>query len=383
MRIAQLYLVAASLALANGLPAPATDASSGSSTAAAESLYVDEAPDHLRPYVIRSYANAQAVNVGSQTYRFMVTGPSSNYAFTLMDTNAPQSNALGVLPHIHQRHYENFFNSKGRFQLWAQKGDQEQQTRVLYPGDYGSVVPNSTHTFQILDPDTQLTGTIFPGGFEDLFFFLGTNFTSSTNTPYVPQTDNSTSAAGPDESLISTLESFDVYAQLDFQTRTDTVNGSAPSGSVWHDGANELGDPGSPYFVANGWGDKYINSQYGYHIVAPLVSPTQAGDMNFTLSTISMSKVPNNVSIPTWTFDGACAFKVLEGKLSIEIGDYDAAELTSGDVAFIPGGVSVKYWSDAYFTKVLFPSSGFNGLDQQLISNGEPYDYVTFPTTWA
>ncbi|KAL4876935.1 quercetin 2,3-dioxygenase [Aspergillus karnatakaensis] len=348
------------------------------------SLFVENAPDHLRPYIIRSYANAQAVNVQAQTYRFMVTGPSSDNAFTLMDTNAPHSNALGVLPHHHARHYENFYNSKGRFQLWAQKDNDTQQTRVLYPGDYGSVVPNTTHTFQILDPDTQLTGTIFPGGFEDLFFFLGTNYTASTHTPYIPQVDNSTDAAGPPAELISTLETFDVYAELDFEHRTDIeTNGAAPEESVWHDGDNELGAPKKPYFIANGWGPKSLNSQTGYHIVAPLVSPQQSGSLNFTLSTISISQTPKNVTVPTWRFEGACAFKVLEGQLSVQIANYPVAQLIGGDVAFVPAGVPVKYWSEAYFTRFLFPSAGVNGLDQQLIRRGREYEFVTFPSTWA
>ena len=129
-------------------------------------LEVDNPPDYVRPYVIRHYATASAVTIGAQTYRFYVTGNSSGGAFTILSTNAPSSASLGVLPHIHQRHYENFFNYKGRYQLWAQKGDGEQQSRILGPGDYGSVVRNTTHTFKMLDPDTELLGTIVPGGFE-------------------------------------------------------------------------------------------------------------------------------------------------------------------------------------------------------------------------
>ena len=129
-------------------------------------LYVDSAPSAPRPYILPHYANSHAVTIGNQLYRFAVTGPSSDYAFTFMSTNAPASGSLGVLPHIHQAHYENFFNFKGRFQLWAQNGDGEQQARLLTQGDYGSVPGNTTHTFQILDPDTEMVGVISPGGFE-------------------------------------------------------------------------------------------------------------------------------------------------------------------------------------------------------------------------
>lgn len=72
---------------------------------------------------------------------------------------------LERLPHIHQAHYENFFCMKGRFQLWTEK-DGDQEARLLTPGDYGAVPHNTTHTFQLLDPFTELVGVIQPGGFE-------------------------------------------------------------------------------------------------------------------------------------------------------------------------------------------------------------------------
>jgi hypothetical protein len=160
------------------------------------------------------------------------------------------------------------------------------------------------------------------------------------------------------------------------------VDGSAPKGSVWHNAKNELGAVGQPYFIANGWGPKYLNTKYGYHIIAPLATPTQTQDTNFTLSTISMGVTLNNATVPVWTFPGAAAFQVLEGKLTIQIDCNLPYDLTIGDVAFIPGGVPFKYWSDSYFTKVFFLSSGHDGLDQKLIASGEPYEYVTFPVYW-
>jgi hypothetical protein len=132
------------------------------------SIWVTEVPDYVRPYAIAHYEGA-AVSIGDQVYRFPVTGPSSGGAFSLLGTNSQSSTSLGVLPHTHQRHYENFFNFKGRFQLWSQYGNETQQTRVLSQGDYGGVPENTIHTFQILDPDTEMTGIIFPGGFELVF----------------------------------------------------------------------------------------------------------------------------------------------------------------------------------------------------------------------
>lgn len=138
-----------------------------------DELYLENAPSSPRPYIIPHYSDSHSVNVGAQVYRFPVTGPSSGYAFTLMSTNSPSSDSLGVLPHIHQKHYENFFNFKGRFQLWAQKDEDQQQGRLLTQGDYGSVPRNTTHTFQILDPDTEMVGVVVPGGFEYVFPAIG------------------------------------------------------------------------------------------------------------------------------------------------------------------------------------------------------------------
>lgn len=48
-------------------------------------------------------------------------------------------------PHIHREHYVDFFSFKGGFPLWIQKGEGEQQTRLLTQGDHGSalVIPRT------------------------------------------------------------------------------------------------------------------------------------------------------------------------------------------------------------------------------------------------
>lgn len=211
----------------------------------------------------------------------------------------------------------------------------------------------------------------------DLFYTLGTNYTSGTDTPYVPAASSSSST--PSGSLMSKLRSFDVYAQLGFEPRRDIVNGTAPvDGSEWHTGNNTLGAPGQPYFVANGYGPKYLSSEHGYQVIQPLVSPKQAQDTNYTLSTISLSRQTRR-NPPSYTLPGASAFEVLEGVLSIKIGDYPLATLQMGDVAFIPAHVPFTYFTEVAFTKVLYVSSGDNGVDQQLIKAGKSWDWVTFP----
>lgn len=54
-------------------------------------------------------------------------------------------------------------------------------------GDYGNIPPSAIHTFQLVDPDTQLTHVFHPGGFEHLFDVsrLGEFETSTISSPYL------------------------------------------------------------------------------------------------------------------------------------------------------------------------------------------------------
>jgi quercetin dioxygenase-like cupin family protein len=79
---------------------------------------------------------------------------------------------------------------------------------------------------------------------------------------------------------------------------------------------------------------------------------------------------------------GATAFQVIEGRFDVQVAGHDTAELTTGDVVFIPPNTSFRYWSEAAFTKVLVLSGGHEGIDQKLIEGGEAYDFVTFPVDW-
>lgn len=348
--------------------------------AARSSLWVDNAPDYVKPYVIEHYATAQAVAVGAQIYRFPVTGPSSGGKFSLLSTASPASDTLGVLPHVHEKHYENFFCYKGRFQLWTEKDDSE-NARLMTPGDYGACPRNTTHTFQILDPDTEMVGVIAPGGFEDLFFFLAdSNYTSATDSPFVPAANNVSAGSGSSGSIISALESFDVYAQLEYNPRRDLVNGTAPA-SNWHTGTNTPANvSGTPFFVAKDFGPKYLANGSFYQIVQPFVTSVQSADSNFTEGTITMSRLLTDSSkLPALTLDDHTAFEVLEGAITLSMAN-ETVTLIGGDVAFIPGGTKFKYWSEVAFTKFLYVGAGTNTLDAQLIKKAVSWNYAVFPT---
>lgn len=86
-----------------GLAASLPSSSHAHAARAAGDLIVTKVPDYVRPYIVRAYT-LDGYQVGSQVYRFPVTGPSSDYAFTLISTAAPASTSLGVLPHVIHYH---------------------------------------------------------------------------------------------------------------------------------------------------------------------------------------------------------------------------------------------------------------------------------------
>jgi quercetin dioxygenase-like cupin family protein len=215
--------------------------------------------------------------------------------------------------------------------------------------------------------------------FRALFYALSSsNYTSSTSSPYDPSAP--TDSSSPPASVISALESFDVFAELSYSPRQDAVNGFAPPNSTWHNGNNALGvDDATPYFIAKDFGPKYLNSQSEYQVIQPLVTPVQSAG-NFTLSTISISKQLRNTTTQFHSYPGHAAFEVLEGQLSIML-EGEALDLLQGDVVFIPGNSSYGYFSKVAFTKVLYISQGADSLDTALISKSMSWGSPVWPTS--
>lgn len=94
-----------------------------------------------------------------------------------------------------------------------------------------------------------------------------------------------------------------------------------------------------------------------------------------------MSRQPANVTLPTWTLTSHTAFQLLEGSLRISMAD-GTAILTAGDTAFIPEGTPFQYDSVAAFSKLMYITSGDEGLDQQLLASAKSWEYAAFPTSF-
>ncbi|QMW28842.1 hypothetical protein G4B84_004131 [Aspergillus flavus NRRL3357] len=281
------------------------------------SIIVDTAPNSVRPYVLPKYKGDAIKLTSSQTIRFSITANSSDGAFSLLQHNGKASGC--------------------------------HEARVSTPGDYGNIPPGSIHTFQLVDPDSQLTHVFHPGGFEKLFkvFSQGDHDTHGISAPYVPIPDDP-SPFGP-----MTPREYNLLVSRDF------MNGTAGEGKQsWHDGPNTPPDDSmTPYFVAKDYGPKYLNTDIGYKVIQPLATPTQT-EGNFTMGTIIMSSKLTNESVSTATLPHHFALQMEEGQLAFQVQGYELVHLLHGDVAFVPAGVSFSYYATVPYTKFMYMNAG-------------------------
>lgn len=249
-------------------------------------------------------------------------------------------------------------------------------------GDYGAVPHNTTHTFQITDPFTEMVGVISPGGFEDLFYFLGSaNISSQTQSPYIP--NSNATAAGGDSETISSLEGFDVHAKLTYSPpMTFNVNGTTDASQPWHNGDNELApDASTPFFVAKDYGSKYLagDAESGYVVIQPFITSTQS-DGNFTEGTITLSEPEQGTSPVSWNLPGHTALEVVDGVIGIRVDGFeDLLSLSVGDVVFVPAGTAFSFWGEAAFSKVLYVGQGKDTLDSRLIAGAKSWNSPVWP----
>ncbi|KAK0622665.1 RmlC-like cupin domain-containing protein [Immersiella caudata] len=340
------------------------------STASAASLWVPTTPQTPKPYAIK---NGHGLPLGGGN-TFPVTGNSSGGAFCILNTNAAGSFSVspGLFPHVHRKTYENFYAVKGRVQLWGQNVDSFrantsiQTTRVLSQGDIGAIPPNTIHTFTLLEPDTQLTGVLVPGGFEEFFFAMAVNPN--------PGAGGLPGAGGFD---MEGLAKWDVYPELAFTARRDVVNGKAGPGN-WYDGPNALpGNMDAPIWVAKNYGPKWLSEEGGrYQIVAPFVRGVETNG-TFSQGTITISEQRGPVG--KVKSEVATAFMLEEGELEVRVEGFDAVRLVWGDVVFVPGGVGFEYEAKAQFTKFMYVTGGGKGLDWELIQKGRTWNSAFFP----
>ncbi|KAH0594517.1 hypothetical protein MHUMG1_07868 [Metarhizium humberi] len=363
--------------------AAATAESSCSSTGKDQSIIVHEAPQTIRPYVMPKYKGRAVLLSKTEVVRFAITANSSDGAFSMIQHNGKLTGYASARFHTHRHVHEHVYCARGRVELWAQKNttDSIQEARVATLGDYGNLPIGSIHTFQLIDPDTQLTHIFHPAGFEHLFDFysVGDFESMGVGSPYVPHIEDEAPFGPLTPELKTELASLDLYESEQFVPRRDLINGTAGDSKLnWHNGPNELPTTyGEPYFIAKDHGKKFLNTETGYKIIQPLTN--EATEKNFTLGTVIMSQKLANESATTTTLPHHFALQMEDGQLILKVEGYESTAMLHGDVAFIPAGTKFSYHAAVPFTKFLYMNDGYEGLDHQLLENAMPWELPAYP----
>lgn len=351
-----------------------------------KTIVVERAPDFVRPYVLPRFYGHAIMLTKTQTITFSITANSSGGAFSLVQHNGKVTNWLNARPHTHKATHEHFYCSRGRVELWTKKNapDGHHEARVASPGDYGNVPPGTIHTFQLIDPDTQLTHAFHPGGFEKLFDFVTLGqFESDAHAAYVPDPIDEQPFGPMTPNLTAAYEPLDLFAvpENEFIPRRDFVNGTASDeGLNWHNGTNELPtDPTMPYFVANNYGPKFLNTDSGYKVIQPISTLDNSHTRNFTMGTIILSKKQDNETEPHVTLTNHLGIQMDDGQLVLSVEGYKTTHLLQGDVAFIPAGTPFRYHATVPMTKFLYLNAGPEGLEYELLNRSMPWGFPSYP----
>lgn len=343
------------------------------------SLAVSEEPNSVRPYVI-PHSNGFAVQAEDYVVGFPVTNTSTDSALSLITISGPRSNQIPV--HYHALYHETFFVAKGALQLSV-----ENETRRLGPLDLASVPVNQNHSFKILEPDTEMIGVVAPGGFP-FYQYVSTPVKFKNNAPFGPYIEFN--IAKINESIAN--RAYYDFNPTDYLLNYDLLNSTTNLQVPWHNGPNTLPGKTVPYFIAGGWGPKYLHKKLG-QVIAVYMS-TAEGNGRLTLSTVTMqaSRISGRLTqLPEYSDANSAQFlRVLEGLLWVEI-DGKTAMLATGDTAVVPAGFKFKYWSTVALTRfytaaAVVPgkegkvrSQKYLGLAADLIAQAQSYESAVFP----
>ncbi|KAM3427247.1 hypothetical protein MY4824_009565 [Beauveria thailandica] len=360
--------------------------SSCKSSSGNKTLTVDRAPDFVRPYVLPRFHGKAVMLTKTQTITFSITANSSGGAFSLVQHNGKVTTWLNARPHVHKTYHEHFYCSRGRVELWTKENTTsgEEEARVASFGDYGNVPPGVIHTFQLIDPDSQLTHAFHPAGFEKLFDGVsGGQFASGVHAPYVPDPVDEQPYGPMTPELHALFEPLDLFAvpEQQYIPRRDFVNGTASSeGLNWHNGTNELpADNTKPYFVANNYGPKFLNTDKGYKVIQPISTVDNSHNHNFTMGTIIMSPKRDNETEEHVTLPHHLGIQMDDGQLVLSVDGYKKTYLLQGDVAFIPAGTPFSYHATVPFTKFLYLNAGPHGLEYELLNRSVSWGFPSYP----
>ena len=297
-------------------------------------------PGEAVPYVIEAGSGRAHVLLG-EVGRAMVGAEESAGAMSVMALDGPRAERPIPL-HYHDAEYEFFYCLRGAIRLWA-----DEESRTLYPGDFGYIPPGTLHAYQLRGHYTTFVGPVVPGGWDRFFDLCGEPF-AAAGFPQGPK--------GPPP-----FEKFG-RAEVEFKMKYRPDVGYADARDDAPDDVVPEGQ--SAFFLRSGEGPRH---EFGGQLQTVLVGAAQTSGTT-CMTVVEMAKgpgLPAHVHASTYE-----ALMVVEGRLRLVLDGVEHV-LTRGDVASIPAGTVHSYAGDAHYTKVLTMSAP-GGLEKLLIDAGTP-----------
>src|SRR4051794_18463630 len=308
-------------------------------TLAADTPIVD-LPGEPVPYVIEAGSGRAHVLLGGGG-RALAGAEESRGVMSVMALDGPKAERPIPL-HYHENEYEFFYVLRGAVQLWA-----DEQSRVLYPGDFGYIPPGALHAYQLRGHYSTFVGPVVPGGWDRFFDLTGEPFASAC-FPQGPK--------GPPP-----FEKFG-RAEVEFQMKYRPDAQYAPAADDAPD--DTLPADQQPYFLRSGEGPRH-------ELAGQLQTILLGAEQSNGTATMTTVELPKGRGLPAHVHERTYeALMVLEGRLRVSL-DGSEHVLTRGDTASIPAGVEHAYSGDGHYTKVLTMSAP-GGLEKLIATAGEP-----------
>ncbi|KAJ9123032.1 hypothetical protein QFC22_001221 [Naganishia vaughanmartiniae] len=317
-------------------------------------------PAH-KPYVLESDEGETITLVGSgSVMRYLATAKETGDQYAIIHTRARPDEPVPA--HFHARTHDTFLCLRGTMKVW-----ENDQCRILGPGDFASVPPKCVHAFQPLSPENEFIGIISPGSWTKMFNFIGEPYTTSPTFPW------NDSRPFPVPLFIEAIKAGeDVIPQREY---------SYPSATEMSESENVVPQDSTPYFLKADCGPKYF-------IASQSCSPlTLARNTNNAFALSIIAGIGSQESFPSFPkartekeagpfpagkqikLASHSLFRVIEGRVKFTVGATEEV-VTAGESVMVPAGTGFNYLITSAYARIYAFSGKGGGLEEVFVRLG-------------
>jgi quercetin dioxygenase-like cupin family protein len=272
----------------------------------------------------------------------------TNGQFSLIGNAGPRG-ARPIPMHFHEHEHEMFMPIRGTMQLWVAG-----ESRILRPGDFGSVPEGVVHAYHFLGRHNQFLGYAMPGGFERMFRITG--------EPWDGYVHPAAGASGPPP--------FERFKQAEIEMHMKYVDDPYVEATDGPDDA--LPGACEPYLLKAGEGDRRL-------LLDQVFTSIMRSEESDGQAALFHAQGPKGAVFPAHHHDEtSVGIWVLDGALKLTIDD-EQHVLIPGDFAYVPPGCVWSYVMGSHFTQLHVIATPA-GVERLFARASEPYPHYVFPS---